>query len=280
MGLDDLLMPSGFGAPIDDNVDVSAGKYFNADTPIGKRPIDDADLHNQRKRRRSQSCELTSDDTNDVRNTTSISTIIKAVERLSTEPRLVADGSRENVLTSTVGKHNDLNAITSQTMSDVLNGVYRNQIDHLTIVDCRYPYEYDGGHIKGTINLYTKQAIKEFLDNTVTSPDKNHVIIFHCEFSTERGPKLYRHLRSLDRELNAELYPRLKFPEMYLLEGGYKEFFQTHKEHCFPQSYMPMLHKKHSEDLRHFRVKSKSWAAGDKPRQESRVNGSGTRLCF
>ncbi|KAH3854966.1 hypothetical protein DPMN_097525 [Dreissena polymorpha] len=83
--------------------------------------------------------------------------------------------------------------------------------------------------LQGAVNLYTRQAIREFLSNTATSPNKNHVIIFHCEFSSERGPKMYRHLRSLDREVNADSYPKLNFPEMYLLEGGYKEFFQTQK---------------------------------------------------
>ena len=37
----------------------------------------------------------------------------------------------------------------------------------------------------------------------------------------------YRFLRSLDRDLNKDNYPRLNFPEIYLLEGGYKAFFYT-----------------------------------------------------
>ena len=44
-------------------------------------------------------------------------------------------------------------------------------------------------------------------------------------------------------------------------------------------AYLPMLHKDHVNDLRHFRVKSKSWSAGDKPRHKSRV-GHATRLSF
>ncbi|XP_052820208.1 M-phase inducer phosphatase cdc-25.3-like [Mya arenaria] len=57
------------------------------------------------------------------------------------------------------------------------------------------------------------------------SSEKNHVIVFHCEFSSERGPNMYRHLRSLDRESNKDSNPQLNFPEVYLLEGGYKEFY-------------------------------------------------------
>ncbi|KAH3782729.1 hypothetical protein DPMN_160648 [Dreissena polymorpha] len=38
----------------------------------------------------------------------------------------------------------------------------------------------------------------------------------------------YRHLRSEDRAINSDVYPRLNFPEIYLLEGGYKAFFNAH----------------------------------------------------
>lgn len=32
-------------------------------------------------------------------------------------------------------------------MAEVLNNVYSDVIEELLIIDCRYPYEYDGGHI-------------------------------------------------------------------------------------------------------------------------------------
>ena len=46
-----------------------------------------------------------------------VSSIIRAVERLSTETALVADGSRDNVLPTISGKHKDLNAISPKTVS-------------------------------------------------------------------------------------------------------------------------------------------------------------------
>ncbi|XP_060604500.1 M-phase inducer phosphatase 1-like, partial [Ruditapes philippinarum] len=189
------------------------------------------------------------------------------VHRLSTDEDVIADGSRPYILPTIAGKHSDLKSISPETMNDVLCGCYDDEIDHVTVIDCRYPYEFDGGHIKGAINLYTRAAIQEFLlrhSGSFTS-SKKHVLVFHCEFSSERGPKMYRHLRSEDRAMNKDHYPRLNFPEVYVLEGGYKAFFYKFMTQCLPQTYKPMLHKDHAADLRHFRGKSKSWTAGERP---------------
>jgi len=64
---------------------------------------------------------------------------------------------------------------------------------------CRYPYEYEGGHIRGAINIFTKeQLFKDFTENKLGKRSqktdkvnaKRNVLIFHCEFSSERGPSL------------------------------------------------------------------------------------------
>jgi M-phase inducer phosphatase 2 len=68
-----------------------------------------------------------------------------------------------------------------------------------------------------------------------------------------------REIRKLDRMLNKNSYPALTYPELYLLEGGYKHFFETNNQYCLPKSYKPMLHDEHRNDLKYFRKKSKSW---------------------
>ncbi|XP_052778609.1 M-phase inducer phosphatase-like [Mya arenaria] len=192
--------------------------------------------------------------------------IKSVVNTLSTDPEVVADGSRPYTLPTVPGKHKDLKAISPDTMDAVLRGCYDDEIGRLTVIDCRYPYEFEGGHIWGAVNLFTRDMVRDFLlshiDDDVTSG--RHVLVFHCEFSSERGPKMYRHLRSEDRGLHTDIYPRLAFPEVYLLEGGYKAFYHKHIVQCDPQQYMPMLHKDHVTDLRHFRAKSKSWTAGER----------------
>lgn len=152
---------------------------------------------------------------------------------------------------------------TKKKLVGVLNGEFTDQIDEYVIIDSRYPYEFDGGHIHNALNIFTKDKLYEemFLKrlNTttsqtsrtltqttsasrltdlvarkstsleVTNKQKRVIIIFHCEFSSERGPSLLRFLRNQDRAINQDIYPYLHYPELYLLEGGYKSFYENFK---------------------------------------------------
>ena len=82
----------------------------------------------------------------------------------------------------------------------------------------------------------------------------------------------HRFVRSEDRKANKDTYPHLDYPEIYLLDQGYKKFFECHQGLCTPQEYMTMLDKNHEEDLRHFRIKSKSWAGDSKNKGKGRIN--------
>jgi rhodanese-related sulfurtransferase len=74
-------------------------------------------------------------------------------------------------------------------LSDVLCGKY-NDID-FHIIDVRYPYEFQGGHIKTAVNITTVQELEAmfFGENTAFTQRKS-VLIFHCEFSLKRGPQM------------------------------------------------------------------------------------------
>lgn len=56
----------------------------------------------------------------------------------------------------------------------------------------------------------------------------NTIIIVHCEFSSYRAPQTYNLIRKTDRKINEKRYPMICYPELYILENGYKEFFQTY----------------------------------------------------
>lgn len=198
--------------------------------------------------------------------------IMKALNKCSNHNgELTGDFSKPIALpTIEGGKHPDLKAISVDTMADLLRGKYSEQIASFKILDCRYPYEYEGGHIAGAEMFHHPKMIIDHLMAQKGAPviskegTPRHVLIFHCEFSAERGPKAQRLLRETDRATNKEHYPALHFPETYLLEGGYKAFFEKYPELCTPKCYVRMLDSNHAEDLKHFRGKSKSWQAENK----------------
>ncbi|GAB1294718.1 M-phase inducer phosphatase 1 [Apodemus speciosus] len=166
-------------------------------------------------------------------------------------------------------------------MASVLNGKFANLIKEFVIIDCRYPYEYEGGHIKvwiletyylgslrsGAVNLHMEEEVEDFLlkKPIVPTDGKRVIVVFHCEFSSERGPRMCRYVRERDRLGNE--YPKLHYPELYVLKGGYKEFFLKCQSHCEPPSYRPMHHEDFKEDLKKFRTKSRTWA-GEKSKRE------------
>ena len=135
--------------------------------------------------------------------------------------------------------------ITKDTMIDVLDGKYGQSYDQSIIVDCRFEYEYDGGHIEGALNVNDKERLTMQLFERI--PTENTLIIFHCEYSAHRAPLMAKHLRCKDRSMNAHQYPKLSYPEVYILDGGYSSFFKDHKYRCYPPDYVEM-HAKGNED--------------------------------
>ena len=198
------------------------------------------------------------------------------------EPDLIGDYSKPFALPLMDGRHRDLKSVSSDTVAKLLKGVFKDSVASYKIIDCRYPYEFEGGHIRGAMNLYTQeQILEEFLKQKTEHTDatgKRNIIIFHCEFSSERGPKLSRFLRNNDRERNTNQCPVLEYPEIYLLHNGYKEFYETHAELCDPIAYRPMLEPSFNEAYRHFRAKSKSWNGDGLGGATSRLKKSRSRL--
>ncbi|NXI21936.1 MPIP2 phosphatase, partial [Sterrhoptilus dennistouni] len=111
---------------------------------------------------------------------------------------------------------------------------------------------------QGAVNLPLQRDMEAFLLEQPIVPldaSKRVIIIFHCEFSIERGPKMCKFLRERDRSCHE--YPRLHYPELYVLKGGYREFFLQFPSHCEPRDYRPMEHPAFKEELRKFRGQSR-----------------------
>ena len=75
------------------------------------------------------------------------------------------------------------------------------------------------------------------------------VIIFHCEYSSKRGPRLWSYLRNMDRKLNSDNYPHLTYPQTYLLQAGYSGFVIQQGDLCEPHhKYVSMFEESFKQD--------------------------------
>ena len=99
----------------------------------------------------------------------------------------------------------DLNSISANTLANLI----LNQKQPYLIIDCRFDYEYNGGHIKNALNFSSPEHMESFFFTDAYRIAKlmKTIVIFHCEFSQHRGPKMYRSLRAIDRELHMQFYP-------------------------------------------------------------------------
>jgi rhodanese-related sulfurtransferase len=163
-------------------------------------------------------------------------------------------------------KYEMVDRISCDVVAQIIQGSGPAHLySRVVIFDCRFPFEFEGGHLPGAINITGDDdaaAVKWLFgadeasmtpqlpqllakSELFTRPDV--LLIFHCEFSQQRGPRLCRLLRDVDRKLNESRYPDLYYPEMYVMDGGYKQFFKSHPELC-QGSYVPMLEKDKREE--------------------------------
>ncbi|MBW0499881.1 hypothetical protein O181_039596 [Austropuccinia psidii MF-1] len=87
-------------------------------------------------------------------------------------------------------------------------GAFDEKISKRIVIDCRFGYEYEGGHIRDAINIREKEIVEAMLlkgtmfkggQDDVPKPSesgkvdstgqkKKMVIVFHCEYSAMRAP--------------------------------------------------------------------------------------------
>ena len=149
------------------------------------------------------------------------------------------------------------------------------QYDRVHIMDARYTYEHVGGHIPGAVNITHRAGLKDLFFGTSdgtsegapgATPDGTPegtpvlgasegsplsgtprdgprvLVVFHCEFSEVRGPALCKYMREQDRLHHGyKHFPKLSYPEMYILKGGYKAWFNQYPSLCQPSAYVPMV---------------------------------------
>ncbi|POW05199.1 hypothetical protein PSHT_10901, partial [Puccinia striiformis] len=157
--------------------------------------------------------------------------------------------------------------ISPDTMDRLLEGLYDDSISQKIVVDCRFGYEYEGGHIRAAINIHDKTNVDKMLlqgevfargQRDVPLPSesgkmdsagqgKKVVVVFHCEYSAMRAPTIAKYLREQDRHMNMTHYPALYYPEVYILEGGYARYFAHSPQNC-DGTYVKMDDPGHRSD--------------------------------
>lgn len=171
--------------------------------------------------------------------------------------------SKKDYCIPTLDIESTIPRISADTLAQIIHNEYSQFFSNIVIFDCRFFYEYKGGHIYSSINLlerkqletiYSRQVLiqqKEKMLNTnnsnsfnqdysdVPNIEKSVCFIFHCEFSTVRGPAWASLLRNMDRYRNSRFYPKLDFENVFILDGGYQCFYEKYPE-LTTGGYRPM----------------------------------------
>jgi rhodanese-related sulfurtransferase len=105
------------------------------------------------------------------------------------------------------------------------------------LLDCRFKYEYNAGHINGAIRVDSPLKMVDFFFNQIRG---NLILVFYCEFSQKRGPSMASYFREYDRKLNLPQYPSLCYPNVFILKGGFKNIWQNNRSLCIGY-YLPMI---------------------------------------
>lgn len=154
--------------------------------------------------------------------------------------------------------------ISADTLAQIIRQEYSHFFSNVVILDCRFFYEYNGGHIISAINLLERRQLKTIYNSNVLLQQKEKMLheisinrdleenyiensnieksvcfIFHCEFSTVRGPAWASLLRNMDRFKNSRYYPKLDFENVFILDQGYQSFFEKYPE-LTTGGYRPM----------------------------------------
>lgn len=143
--------------------------------------------------------------------------------------------------------------INSSTLIDLLHQTPKQILP----IDARFDYEYEGATIGGygsdndtitaAINIDEYWNLKKIFNTlwvktngTVTARYPEKKLVIFCEFSSMRGPGLYRNITLIDhliafmKNTNRSVVSNISYPEIYVLQGGFQGFF-NHTKTNFPQ---------------------------------------------
>jgi M-phase inducer tyrosine phosphatase len=83
----------------------------------------------------------------------------------------------------------DIQYINGLMLEEILQGKHDLAYSRRLIIDCRFAYEYAGGHIEGAVNHWTCDMIDSLLFRNLPSSN-TALIVLHCEYSERRAPRM------------------------------------------------------------------------------------------
>lgn len=130
-----------------------------------------------------------------------------------------------------------------------LRNLTSDQFRRIQFVDARFNYEYNEGTVgyyEPAINIDEFWNLEKILatlwdsTNNYAPRFQGKTLVIFCEFSSLRGPGLYRNITIIDHVL---LYSRIiageqnrsiSYPEIYILDGGFSELFNSFNQDLPP----------------------------------------------
>lgn len=167
-----------------------------------------------------------------------------------------------------------LPTIDAATLATLLTGHHGWPIDRVMPVDCRYSYEYAGGCITGAVHIQQPGEMEAatLKADTSGSTDKTGwsrtAVVLYGEFSVTRAPRMFRHLRQVDRWNHLHDGSELTIPHLYLLSRGYVGFQERFSHLCTSTDCIRM-HDLRFESLRQHELSlsDSAWGVTRRPRR-------------
>ena len=110
------------------------------------------------------------------------------------------------------------------------------------VLDVRFPHEFRGGHIRGSVNVWDPVEMHRHLLRLLAEHQHDHhhktrvasrdAFVFVCDAVGDRATRAFRYVRGLDRNDHIAEYPALRIPHVYVLHGGFEAFVEKHPSLC------------------------------------------------
>ena len=108
------------------------------------------------------------------------------------------------------------------------------------VLDVRFPHEFRGGHIRGSVNVWDPVEMHRHLLRLLAKQQhlscetnaSRDAYVFVCDAIGDRATRAFRYVRGLDRNDHIAEYPALRIPHLYVLHGGFEAFLEKHPSQC------------------------------------------------